>query len=170
MRPLFVVVSGAPGSGKSTLARELAPRLGLPLFMKDTIKEAIADVIPAPDLVASKVLGAATMRVLLALARDNAGAVIESTWERSLAADELSALPSKVIEVFCDVPPDVAQQRYVARAGTRHLVHFDVEQGGDLQGWIDRHPQRVDGGWPLIAVDTTAPVDLDALVAKILAA
>jgi predicted kinase len=166
MRDLFVVVSGAPGSGKSTLARDLAPRLGLPLFMKDTIKEAMGDVLPAPDMAASKQLGAATMEVLLALARDNVGAVLESTWHREFALEQLAKLPSPIVEAYCDVPPEVARDRYVAR--TRHPVHFDKEQGDNLQGWIDRHPQYVGGGWPLITVDTTRPVDLDALVEQIL--
>lgn len=167
MRTLFVVVSGAPGSGKSTLARDLAPALGLPLFMKDTIKEALADEFPAADVAESKRLGAATMRVLFALGRDNVGAVIESTWDPTLSLGELSRLPSPIVEVFCDVPPEIAQQRFVARAGTRHPVHFDVEQGDNLQGWIDRHPQKIAGNWPVIDVDTTQPVDLSALVAEV---
>jgi predicted kinase len=168
MRELFVVVSGAPGSGKSTIARELAPRLGLPLLMKDTIKEALGDVLGARDLEESKRLGAATMEVLLALARDNAGAVIESTWHREFALEQLERLPRPIVEVYCDVPPEVARDRYVARTGTRHPVHFDKEQGSNLAGWIERHPQFVGGDWPLIRVDTTRPVDIDALAQQVL--
>ena len=44
----FVIVSGPPGSGKSTLARDLALRLGLPLFAKDTIKESLMDTLGVP--------------------------------------------------------------------------------------------------------------------------
>jgi predicted kinase len=42
-RPLavFVLVAGPPGSGKSTLARPLAAELGLPLLVKDAVKEAL---------------------------------------------------------------------------------------------------------------------------------
>ncbi|MEY2471709.1 MAG: hypothetical protein QOK28_1038 [Actinomycetota bacterium] len=165
MRALFVVVSGAPGSGKSTLARALAPALDLPLFMKDTIKEALGDVLGAPDMDASKELGGATMQVLVALARDNIGAVLESTWHREFALDQLHGI-GPIVEVYCDVPPEVAQARYVTR--TRHPVHFDKEQGDNLQGWIDRHPQFVGGDWPLITVDTTCAVDIDALAKQIL--
>ncbi len=170
MRDLFVVVSGAPGSGKSTLARALAPRLDLPLLEKDVIKEALGDVIGAATLEDSQRLGLATMHVLIALAKTNRGAVIESTWRAPWATVELKQLPCPIVEVFCDVPPDVAHQRYVARTGTRHPVHFDVEQGSSVQGWVDRHPQLIDGGWPVIRVDTTRTVDLDALVAEIEAA
>ena len=37
MRPLAVVVSGAPGSGKTTLARELSDVMGLPHLNKDLV-------------------------------------------------------------------------------------------------------------------------------------
>jgi predicted kinase len=170
MRDLFVVVSGAPGSGKSTIAQPLARALDLPLLAKDTIKEALGDELPVASLAESQRLGKATMRVLIALAEINAGAVLESTWHSALAIPDLQRLRSPIVEVNCNVPPDVARDRYVARAGTRHPVHFDVEQGGDVQGWIERHPQCINGPWPLITVDTTQPVDIAALVARILAA
>ena len=37
VRPLAVVVSGAPGSGKTTLARELSDAMGLPHLNKDLV-------------------------------------------------------------------------------------------------------------------------------------
>ena len=166
MRALFVVVSGAPGSGKSTIARELAPRLDLPLFMKDTIKEALGEVLGAEDVAASKRLGAATMEALVALARDNDGGVFESTWVPALARRQLAGI-EPIVEVLCDVPLDVSMARYEARVGTRHAVHFDAQQQLDPAGWRER-ATAIDGGWPVIRVDTTRPVDIDALVQRIL--
>jgi glucokinase len=168
MRELFVVVSGAPGSGKSTLARQLASALGLPLFMKDTIKEALGDVLGAPDVAASKRLGAATMEALVAVARDNAGGVIESTWIPELARAQLDGV-APIVEVLCDVPLEVALDRYGKRAGTRHPVHFDAEQPFDAHGWQQR-ASPIAGGWPVIRVDTTQEVDVDALVQQIVRA
>jgi DNA polymerase III delta prime subunit len=40
MRPVAILMSGAPGSGKSTLARALSDRLRLPFVDKDILREA----------------------------------------------------------------------------------------------------------------------------------
>lgn len=168
MRELFVVVSGAPASGKSTLARQLAPALGLPLVMKDTIKEAIADELGAPDVEASKRLGAATMRVLMALASEMRGGVLESTWLPELARPQLAALEAPIVEVLCEVPVDFAMQRYQERAGSRHPVHFDEEKLDPAD--FAARGEAIDGGWPVIRVDGTSDVDIDAVVREIEAA
>ena len=67
-RGFVVVVSGAPASGKSTLAPALAAELDLPLLAKDAVKDALVDVLGAPDLPRSRELGRAAVQVLLAVA------------------------------------------------------------------------------------------------------
>ena len=166
MRALFVVVSGAPGSGKSTLARELAPLLDLPLLMKDTIKEAIADELGAANPAESKRLGAATMNVLLALARQNRGAVIESTWVPELSRPALRDL-RPIVEVFVEVPVEEAFRRYRERAGTRHFVHFDHDVD---EAAIRERARAIGGDWPLVTVDGTRDYDIEAIVEQILSA
>ena len=126
---VFVVVSGAPGSGKSTVARELARQLDLPLLSKDTIKEALLDSIGAKSVIASQRLGAAAIRTLLAVAAENKRGVLDSTWQPSLAIDDLKALPAPIVEVFCAVDSETARARYRARASTRHPGHFDAVHG-----------------------------------------
>src|SRR5688500_5178874 len=165
MRELFVIVSGAPGSGKSTLARDLAPALDLPLIEKDVIKEALAAVLGAKTPEDCKRLGAATMRVIFALAKANVGAVLESTWIPELSRPELAALKSRIVEVFVDVPVDEALRRYNERAGSRHQVHFD--HNVDVDAFAER-AQPVAGDWPVIQVDGTRDVDTTALVDEIL--
>lgn len=165
LRPLFVVVSGPPASGKSTLAPPLAAALGLPLVAKDTIKEALLAVLEAPDVEASRRVGRAAVRAMLAVAGASpVGAVLESNFYRSRAAGELRALPGCVVEVFCRCDATTAATRYRARAGTRHVGHFDTLRTTE-ELWNDEVAEPVAGGWPLLEVDTTAPVDLAAVVA-----
>ena len=165
MTPLFVAVSGPPGSGKSSIAEPLARELGLPLIAKDTIKEALMDVLGAPDVDASKALGAAAIRVMLAVAAASpVGAVLDCNFRRSIAAGELRQLPGTVVEVFCRIDEDAAWDRYAERAGTRHPGHFDEERSRD-EPWGDEVTEPVAGGWPVLEVDTSHEVDLAAVLA-----
>ena len=157
----YVVVSGPPASGKSTLAPHLAGSLGLPLLAKDTVKDALMRRLPVSDIEASRELGRAAVAVLLAVAADcPLGAVLESNFYRSKAAPELAGLPGRVIEVFCRCDRDVAAARFAARAGTRRAGHFDRDRTPD-ELWNDQVAEPVSGGWEVIEVDTTAPVDVE---------
>ena len=162
---MFVVVSGPPASGKSTLAPVLARQLGLPLIAKDTIKDALMAVLPVPDVAASREIGRAAVTAMLAVAAESpVGAVIESNFRRSVAADDLRRIPGPVVEVFCRCDRDVARNRYERRAGTRHAGHFDsIRTAEEL--WNDDVAEPVAGGWPVLEVDTNAPVDVAAVVA-----
>ncbi len=163
--PLFVVVSGPPGSGKSTVAEPLARQLALPLIAKDTVKESLMDSLGAPDVEASKQLGAAAVEVLLAVAAASpVGAVLDCNFRRSLAVGDIGRLDGAVVEVFCRVDEDVAWERYEARVGSRHPGHFDEERSRD-EPWGDEVSEPVAGGWPVLEVDTSGTVDVDAVVA-----
>jgi predicted kinase len=161
---LFVVVSGPPASGKSTLAPALAGELRLPLFAKDTIKDALMSVLPVPDVDASRQLGRAAVAALLAMAAESpCGAVVESNFYRSRAVVDLRRLPGRVVEVFCRVDREVARTRYEARAGSRHAGHFDTIRSAE-ELWNDEVSEPVAGGWPLLEVDTTEPADVPDVV------
>jgi hypothetical protein len=125
------------------------------------------DVLPVPDVAASREIGQAAVRAMLALAHASPiGAVIESNLYRSTAVEQLRQLPGDLIEVFCRCDEDTAAARYMTRAGTRHAGQFDhIRERTEL--WNDEVAEPVNGGWPVIEVDTCAPVDLDAIVRTI---
>ena len=162
---LYVVVSGPPASGKSTLAPVLARELKLPLVAKDTIKDALMSVLFVPDVEASRELGRGAVAAMLAIAAESPiGAVIESNFYRSVAGETIGKLPGAVVEVFCRCPKAVALERYRRRAGSRDAGHFDDDREVD-ELWNDEVAEPVDGGWPLLEVDTSHPVDVAAIVA-----
>ena len=163
----YVIVSGPPGSGKSTLAALLADRLELPLFAKDTIKEALMDALGAPDVESSRRLGAAAIRTLLALANENRRGVLESNWRASVALDDLRALSGSVVEVFCDCDTEVSRARYARRGESRHPGHFDAARVDDESLWAGEASQPLNGGWLVVRVDTSAAVDMDVLLARL---
>jgi predicted kinase len=165
----FVVVSGPPASGKTTLAQAIAPALGLPLIAKDTIKQALMTVLPVPDVPTSRIVGGASVAALLAVAAETGGAVLESVWHRSRALGDLRDLPGEIVEVFCRCDRSTARRRYALRAGTRDAGHFDADRAPD-EVWNDEVAQPVAGGWPVIEVDTSGPVDVGLLVERIRAA
>ena len=162
-----MVVSGPPAAGKSTLAPILARELALPLVAKDTIKDALMSVLPVADVESSRQIGRGAVVAMLAVAADSPiGAVIESNFYRSAAAQALRRLPGVVVEIFCRCDEEVARARYDARAGSRHAGHFDkVRTSSEL--WNDEVARPVAGGWPVLEVDTGVPVDVAQVVAFI---
>jgi predicted kinase len=170
-----VLVNGLPGAGKSTLARPLACALGLPLFSKDTIKEAHADVLGSqppfdwPQRRWNSALGAAasqTMWVLLANAPG--GAVLESYWPTDVRHFVVAGLRRAgrptALEIWCEVPLEIARDRF-ERRHPRHPIHGDLPAGTDWQRW--RQYAQPLGIGPILRVDTSFPVDTDAVAAWI---
>jgi predicted kinase len=163
---VYVVVTGPPASGKSTLARAVAGELGLPLLAKDTVKQALLDVWGAADVEASKDVGRAAVAVLLAVARDTGSGVLDSVWvDRARARVELAALPD-LVELFCRVDVETMRARYETRSMTKGAGHFDDERSDD-ELWPAEAQAPLDGGWPVLEVDTTGSVDVPALVVQV---
>jgi predicted kinase len=160
-----VVVTGLPGAGKTTLARSLAVSLGLPLIARDTIKEAMGEVLGPVDGARSRELGGASYEVLFAVAAEVPGTVIiESNFGERSVPTILALAAAPPVQVFCDCPVDVAVERYNHRP--RHQVHHtpQVTREG-LLGMGPTNPLPLGG--ELLRVDTSAPVEVAALAERI---
>ena len=159
---MIVLVTGPPAAGKTTLARPLARRLRLPLLAKDVIKEALGVTLPPATLDDSRRLGAATYEVMFALVRDVGDCILESNFDPG-AAEQLAALRPRPIQIFCSCPSEEVVRRYQRRVGTRPRVHFDANRSDELLARLpqENRPLPLDG--PLLEVDTTRPVNVEAL-------
>jgi predicted kinase len=169
--PLLVVVTGPPAAGKTTVARELAARLRLALIAKDTIKEALFDGLGTGDLAWSQRLGEATYLALLGIAEESvaagAGLVLEANFIRGGEA-RLAALPARFVQVHCSAPLEVLVERYHNRE--RHPGHVDSERLDALRHAVEtgRH-DPLDLPGETIRLDTSRPIDLDALAERVTA-
>ena len=168
--PLVVIVTGPPAAGKTTVARGLAARLSLPLIAKDTIKEALFG-LGTGDLAWSQRLGEATYIAMLGVAEESVAAgaslVLEANFIRG-GESRLAALPARFVQVHCSAPLEVLVERYGSRE--RHPGHVDSERIDALRDAVEtgRH-DPLDLPGETIRIDTTQPVDLDALAERLTA-
>jgi len=171
--PLLVVVQGPPAAGKTTVARELALRLRLPLLMKDTVKEALFDGLGTGDLEWSQRLGVGTYEVLTALVEDSiaagASVVLEGNFVRGSDLERrLAALPARFVQIHCTAPLPLLIERY--RSRERHPGHVDGERIDGLRDAVESHRHDpLDLPGETILIDTSAPVDVAALVERLAA-
>jgi predicted kinase len=160
-----------PSSGKTTVAEGLARRLRLPLIAKDEIKESLYDSLGAGDVNTSALLGDAAYALIFALARamldSGVSVVVEANFFRTQAPQFTSLPEHRLVQLHCEAPLHVLLERYAKRS--RHPGHHDAEKIKEL-------PARFESGahdalelrGALIELDTTQPVDLDALAERVL--
>jgi predicted kinase len=159
-----ILVNGIPGSGKTTLADQLARALDAPSLSKDRVKEALACAVSHPAV--ERVLGGVAMETIWRLAANVPGrVVIDSWWFRPRDLDHArnglaSAAAGAIVEIWCDVPLALAQQRYGDRS--RHEVHRDRrDMTAEWAAWAAHGAPLALG--PVIRVDTATTVDVTTL-------
>jgi predicted kinase len=166
MTPL-VVVTGVPGAGKTGLATALAERLATVLLSLDEIKEELAaDAAQTPrdwlrydaeDEVVRRLDafgGEAVLDIWIAPRRDieRITALLAPWWEG-------------LVEVRCQVPAEVAVERYVARERAWPHLPADDETLQRIREAVER-PEPL-GADRTVVVDTTHRVSVTALARTI---
>lgn len=166
-----VLVNGLPGSGKTTLARQIAAGLYAQMLSKDSIKEALAGLLNEP--LQMPALGAIAMDTLWELGVAMTGTVVlESFWFRprdllyAEAGLRVMGAP-RAVEVWCDVPSELARERYERRH--RSPLHQDARRlAADWDLWArEAEPLALA---PVIRVETSERGNLAAVIRQIRAA
>jgi predicted kinase len=163
----FVLMSGYPGSGKSTLAARLAQELGFALLSKDAMLMTLYSAFEfgPGDAAASMRTGRAAWAVFWLQARSSPQAVLDTNiqWNSPQQLDELRSLGGRLVEVRCECPPEVARERYAARAALGHPAQRYTELD---EARLIAYGRPVGLG-PLVSVDSTGPVDAEDVARRI---
>jgi len=178
--PILWVMCGLPASGKSTLAKELAERLGIPVFRSDAIRKQmfgssseIPEEIPFSGGIYSAGATSLTYGKLLLAAQEQLetgqSVILDATFSRRHHRREAlqlaQTMDSRIILVEAAAPPKVLKARLKKRdsgspLSDARLNHF--EQFVDAFEPIDDFPNHVH-----IRIDTTTAAD--ACMMKLLA-
>ncbi|KAA3445746.1 transcriptional regulator [Mesorhizobium sp. SARCC-RB16n] len=170
-----VLVNGIPASGKSTVSRGIADRMGWPLLALDTVKNPFLEVLGGADREFNRTLGRASYQAIWSLVGDSpAGSTfIVDAWfgfqPRQVLEDHLrKAGVEHTVEIWCHAPGEVLAERYGARLGQRLPGHPGAAYIPELIELAKRAAPLRRG--PLFDVDTTHPIDFEAIAAWLLAA
>jgi predicted kinase len=164
----LVVVTGAPGAGKTGLATALAERLAIALVSLDEIKEELA--VEAEDTPREWLRYDAEAELLRRL-EAFAGEAVVDIWiaprrDTVRVRDLLKPWWDTVVEVRCQVPAEVAVERYVARdrSWPPHLP-ADADTLARIRDAAE-HPEAL-GAPRTVVVDTTRPVEIGDVVTAV---
>lgn len=170
-----VLVNGIPASGKSTVSRGIADRMGWPLLALDTIKNPFLEVLGGGDRLFNRTLGRASYQAIWsAVGEAPAGTTfIVDAWfgfqPREVLEDHLrKAGVEQTVEIWCHAPGEVLAERYGARLDQRPAGHPGAAYIPELIELAKRAEPLRRG--PLFDVDTTKPIDFDAITAWLRAA
>lgn len=170
-----VLVNGVPATGKSSVARMLADARGWPILALDSVKEPFFDHLGVGDREFNRKLGRASYQAIWSIVLDAPDGMtfIVDAWfgfqPRQVLEDHLrKAGVEQIVEIWCHAPGEVLAERYGARLGQRLPGHPGAAYIPELIE-LARRAEPLRRG-PLFDVDTTKPVDFEAITAWLRAA
>ncbi|WP_246135701.1 ROK family protein [Mesorhizobium intechi] len=165
-----VLVNGIPASGKSTVSRGIADRMGWPQLALDTIKNPFLELLGGGDRLFNRTLGRASYQAIWSVVGEApAGTTfIVDAWfgfqPREVLEDHLrKAGVERTFEIWCHAPGEVLAERYGARLDQRPAGHPGAAYIPELIE-LSKRAEPLRRG-PLFDVDTTKPIDFDAITA-----
>lgn len=169
-----IIVTGIPASGKSTIGQAVAAALGLAMFDKDEILEALFNSRGVGNADWRRELSRAADDELKEKALRSEGAVISSWWHHPASnvdtgtpIEWLSSFPGVVVELNCVCNPQIAADRFLSR--TRHEGHLDrYKTYAELLASFEQQAALGPlGVGPLVTVNTEGSVELETVLAQI---
>jgi glucokinase len=164
-----VLVNGVPASGKSTVARAVSDTCGWPLFAVDTIKLPFFDEIGPMDRAFNRKLGRAAYAAIFETVANfpDPCTVIAEAWFGFQPTDVLErhlthAGIGEAVQLWCHAPPEVIGERYGLRVPLRPPQHPGLDYVPELIALAERAVPLAQ--FPVLAVDTTKPLDMAAVV------
>lgn len=169
---MVVLVNGLSGAGKTTLSRPLSEALKLPLFSKDVIKETWGEILGAtPPAERSQkswnaLFGAAASQTMWnLLAQSPCGGIIDSPLTAGMLSYVKAGLSAtgvaRPLEIWCGVPAELAERRRKERWVVMHPIHGEYAPAPKADG--EKKDGEPLGLGPVLHVDTSGPVDIEAV-------
>jgi 2-phosphoglycerate kinase len=171
----IILIGGYCATGKSTFSRELATRLNIPCFNKDTLKETLGDAIGAENIAVIQKLSSTVFMLMMHIAKQFVQSGKICILESNFRPFEIEQLKNAFENYNCECllflfksNPDVLYNRYLERdrAGLRHWVHKDAGEAAEYFK-IGNVPLGEISLGETVVVDTTSfdNVDYDKLFA-----
>ncbi|WP_158784578.1 AAA family ATPase [Pantoea sp. BAV 3049] len=164
-----VMVNGIPASGKSSIARELATATGWPILSVDGIKEPFMRQLEHVDRALNRRLGIASYQAIwsvIANAPQGCTFIVDAWFgfqpKENLVSFLHEAQVTAVAEIWCQLPGELAAQRYESRLANRLPGHPGAEYIPELIALAERaEPMRLG---PVYIADQTKTAEPNNLL------
>lgn len=164
-----VMVNGIPASGKSSIARALADATGWPVLSVDGIKEPFMQQLENVDRLLNRRLGLASYQAIwhiVASAPPGCTFIVDAWFgfqpEQRLREFLQEAGVTALAEIWCQIPGELAAQRYTSRLAQRLPGHPGAEYIPELIALAEwAGPMKIG---PVFNLDQMGDIDINDVI------